>query len=119
MFLLLGETIDSSKLISLLISQDEIHQELSNINIALNILRKEAENNSEYLRTDENKVNRIEKQIMKKKTDNNDDNMILLHNTEIFNMLNEDLLTNSIMLKSSSDGVHSLKTNRNTLNAKM
>ena len=119
LLLLLGKTVDSSKLISLLTLQDGIHQELSNINVTLNILKKEAESNDHYLKKDESKVNKIDQQIIKKCSDNDDDKMILLHNREVSNMLNEDLLTHSIMLKSSSDDIQTFKTERNTLNTKM
>ena len=119
LLLLLGKTVDSRKLISLLTLQDGIHQELSNINITLNILKKEAESNDHYLKKDESKVNKIDQQIIKKCSDNDDDKMILLHNREVSNMLNEDLLTHSIMLKSSSDDIQTFKTERNTLNTKM
>ena len=119
LLLLLGKTVDSRKLISLLTLQDGIHQELSNINVTLNILKKEAESNDHYLKKDESKVNKIDQQIIKKCSDNDDDKMILLHNREVSNMLNEDLLTHSIMLKSSSDDIQTFKTERNTLNTKM
>jgi len=71
------------------------------------------------LKKDEIKINKIDQQIIKKCTDNDDDKMILLHNREVSSMLNEDLLAHSIMLKSSSDDIQTFKTERNTLNTKM